>query len=96
MSDQNIDGQHHIQRDEGDVDLEIEKHNARLASARERFFTAPNARGEVEAIHAAVIGLAVEIEKHAKPGRNKSIALTALEDVQIRAIRSLYATGPSA
>ncbi|MEW1706975.1 hypothetical protein AB0230_07010 [Microbacterium sp. NPDC089190] len=68
--------------------------------ARARFFTAasgqPPQRGGVAAINAAVVALAVEIERHTPKSRNQSLALTALEDVSMRADRSIFATGPTA
>jgi len=53
-------------------------------------------RAAVTQITAAVIHLASHIEALVPTGRNKSLALTALEDVQMRANRGIFATGPSA
>lgn len=71
--------------------------------ARGRFFTAATSqpptdeqRAAVKAINEAVVALAVVIEENTPPSRNKSLALTALEDVSMRANRSIFATGPSA
>lgn len=71
--------------------------------ASARFFTAASGqpptdeqRAAVAAINAAVVALAVEIERHTPRSRNQSLALTALEDVSMRANRSIFATGPSA
>lgn len=71
--------------------------------ARGRFFTATTGqpptdkqRAGVAAITAAVVALAVEIERHTPKSRNQSLALTALEDVSMRANRSIFATGPTA
>lgn len=43
-----------------------------------------------------IVDLATAIEDRVPEGRNKSLALTALEDVQMRANRGIFATGPSA
>lgn len=71
--------------------------------ARGRFFTAATGqpptdeqRAAVKAINEAIVALAVVIEENTPPSRNKSLALTALEDVSMRANRSIFATGPSA
>ena len=44
----------------------------------------------------AVVELGHRIEFLTPAGRNKSLALTALEDVHMRANRGIFATGPSA
>lgn len=69
----------------------------------ERFMTAAGGtpptdeqRAAVAQIGKVVIDLASHIEAHVPAGRNKSLALTALEDVQMRANRGIFATGPSA
>lgn len=71
--------------------------------ARRRFFTATTGqpptdeqRAAVKAINEAVVALAVVIEEHAPSSRNKALALTALEDVSMRANRSIFAKGPFA
>lgn len=71
--------------------------------ARSRFFTAATGqpptdeqRAAVRAINAAVVALAVEIERHTPKSRNQSLALTALEDVSMRANRAVFATGSAA
>lgn len=71
--------------------------------ARVRFFTATSGqpatdeqRAAVTRINEAVVALAVVIEENTPSSRNKSIALTALEDVSMRANRSIFATGPLA
>ncbi|MDQ1205048.1 hypothetical protein [Microbacterium sp. SORGH_AS_0862] len=71
--------------------------------ARARFFTATSGqpatdeqRAAVTRINEAVVALAVVIEANTPSSRNKSIALTALEDVSMRANRSIFATGPLA
>jgi hypothetical protein len=71
--------------------------------ARARFFTAgcgqpptDDQRAAVAAINGAVVALAVLIEQHTPRSRNQSLALTALEDVSMRANRSIFATGPTA
>lgn len=78
--------------------------NVYVDRAKERFISAatklnPPTPEQVEASRAlaeAVIALAVVIDSHMPNSRNKSLALTALEDVQMRANRALYAKGPSA
>ena len=71
--------------------------------ARARFFTATTGqpptdeqRAAVKAINDAVVALAVVIEVAAPSSRNKSLALTALEDVSMRVNRAIFATGPFA
>ncbi|AUG28756.1 MULTISPECIES: hypothetical protein [Microbacterium] len=71
--------------------------------ARGRFFTATTGqpptdeqRAAVTAINEAVVLLAVVIEENTPNSRNKSLALTALEDVSMRANRAIFATGPFA
>lgn len=71
--------------------------------ARGRFFTATTGqpptdeqRAAVKAINEAVVALAVVIEENTPHSRNKSLALTALEDVSMRANRAIFATGPNA
>lgn len=71
--------------------------------ARGRFFTATTGqpptdeqRAAVKAINEAVVLLAVVIEENTPNSRNKSLALTALEDVSMRANRAIFATGPFA
>ena len=70
---------------------------------RSRFITAAGGqpptdaqRDAVATIGAAVVDLAALIEDLAPAGRNKALALTALEDVQMRANRAIFATGPAA
>jgi hypothetical protein len=69
----------------------------------QRFFTAAQGqpptdeqRNAVRQLQEAVVNLASHIEAHVPNGRNKSLALTSLEDVQMRANRGIFATGPSA
>lgn len=71
--------------------------------ARGRFFTATTGqpptdeqRAAVKAINDAVVALAVVIEANTPNSPNKSLALTALEDVSMRANRAIFATGPFA
>lgn len=66
----------------------------------ERFSTAAGGnpptdeqRNAVRQITENVINLASHIEAHVPAGRNKSLALTALEDVHMRANRGIFATG---
>jgi hypothetical protein len=53
-------------------------------------------RDAVRQIQEAVVSLAAHIGAHVPGGRNKSLAMTALEDVHMRANRGIFATGPSA
>lgn len=69
----------------------------------QRFMTASGSQPPTEdqktsvgQIQEAVVNLASHIEAHVPGGRNKSLALTALEDVHMRANRGIFATGPSA
>lgn len=71
--------------------------------ARQRFSTAttgapPTAeqRAAVTTINDLVVQLAVAIDEHTPHSRNQSLALTALEDVSMRANRAIFATGASA
>lgn len=70
--------------------------------ARDRFFTATTAhmyaehRAAVGQINEAVVALAVLIDQLTPKSRNQSLALTALEDVSMRANRAIFATGPFA
>jgi len=64
---------------------------------RERFGDATSGNGptklqtkEVLAIRTAILELAARIEAFAPQGRNKSLAMTALEDVQMRANRAIF------
>lgn len=52
--------------------------------------------GAVEEIASLVVSLAAAIEGLTPRSRNQSLALTALEDVHMRANRAIFATGPSA
>jgi hypothetical protein len=53
-------------------------------------------KAAVRQITEAVVELGHRIEFLTPAGRNKSLALTALEDVHMRANRGIFATGPSA
>lgn len=71
--------------------------------ARARFITASGGqpptdeqRDAVRQLSNLVVELAVAIEELTPRSRNQSLALTALEDVQMRANRAIFATGPSA
>jgi hypothetical protein len=62
-----------------------------------RFFTASGGkpptdeqRTEVEVLRGLVYALGLEIEASVPNGRRKSLALTALEDVQMRANRAIF------
>lgn len=70
-------------------------------AARERFIAAATGqpptdeqRAAVEGIQDSVVHLAMSIEALVPEGRNKSLALTALEDVHMRANRAIFAKGP--
>lgn len=63
----------------------------------ETYFTAQSGRPATEsdkalvaAIHEKVVELALLIEIDVPAGRNKSLAKTALEDVQMRAVRAVF------
>jgi hypothetical protein len=69
-----------------------------IAEAEQRFFTAAGGNPPTDEQKAAVAelrGLIVElgaaIDDRVPDGRNKSLALTALEDVQMRANRGIFA-----
>jgi hypothetical protein len=66
------------------VDVEAE------ARAAERFFTASE-HEDVVALRDRIVALGAEIDRRVPAGRNKSLALTALEDVQMRGNRGLFA-----
>jgi hypothetical protein len=55
-----------------------------------RFFTASE-HEDVVALRDRVIDLGTEIARRVPTGRNKSLALTALEDVQMRGNRGIFA-----
>ena len=66
-----------------------------------RFFTAAQGnpptdeqRAAVAKLQQAVVQVASHIEAYVPAGRNKSLALTALEDVQMRANRGIFAPEP--
>jgi hypothetical protein len=58
--------------------------------ATDRYFTASE-DDRVVALRNAIVDLAVHLDTLVPPGRNKSLALTALEDVQMRANRGIFA-----
>ncbi|UWD83623.1 hypothetical protein NY057_05100 [Curtobacterium flaccumfaciens] len=60
------------------------------AAARERFFTASE-QPDVVALRDRIVALGAEIDRRVPGGRNKSLALTALEDVQMRGNRGIFA-----
>lgn len=71
--------------------------------AEERFFTASGGQPPTEQqklnvarLRELVVDLATAIEDCVPDGRNKSLALTALEDVQMRANRGIFAPRYSA
>lgn len=72
-------------------------------AVEERFITAAGGepptdeqREAVKQFQQLTVELATAIEQLAPPGRNKSLALTHLEDALMRANRAIFATGPSA
>lgn len=72
--------------------------DASLEQARVRFFTAAAGkpptdlqRAEVAELRETIVTLAAQIGEYVPAGRNKSLALTALEDVQMRANRGIFA-----
>lgn len=71
--------------------------------ARSRFITAAagqpptdEQKAAVRRINGLVVDLAIAIEETVPGARNRALALTALEDVNMRANRGIFATGPSA
>lgn len=58
--------------------------------AEQRFFTASE-HDDVVRLRNKIQALAVDIDLLVPPGRNKALALTALEDVQMRANRGIFA-----
>ncbi|QKS17294.1 hypothetical protein HUN59_14720 [Curtobacterium sp. Csp2] len=58
--------------------------------AEERFFTASE-KQEVVTLRKLIQELGTTIDLVVPPGRNKALALTALEDVQMRANRGIFA-----
>jgi hypothetical protein len=66
-----------------------------IATARERYFTASEDPRVVQ-LREIIVQLGATIDDLVPNGRNKSLALTALEDVQMRANRGIFATGPTA
>ena len=69
----------------------------------QRFFTASSGKPAtdeqkhaVAKLQEAIVQVASHIGAFVPDGRNKSLALTALEDVQMRANRGIFATGPTA
>jgi len=59
-------------------------------SAVQRFFTASE-HEDVVTLRDLIVALGAEIERRVPAGRNKALALTALEDVQMRGNRGLFA-----
>lgn len=75
-------------------DAKVARINEALAAATERFFTASE-HPDVVTLRGLIIGLGAQIDLLVPNGRNKAVALTALEDVQMRANRAIFAKGPS-
>ena len=79
-------------------ELSPEQFNAALTKSRSRFVTAQNNarkpsetdQEDVSVITELVIGLGAHIEALCPEGRNKSLALTHLEDVLTRANKAIY------
>jgi hypothetical protein len=61
-----------------------------IEAAIERFFTASD-HEDVVALRNRIVDLGAEIDRRVPAGRNKALALTALEDVQMRGNRGLFA-----
>lgn len=61
-----------------------------LDNAIARFFTASEHQ-DVVALRDLIVALGAEIDRRVPDGRNKALALTALEDVQMRGNRGLFA-----
>lgn len=82
--------------------LDIADYNEALSRARGRLVTAQNNprvptavdKDDVETITEAAVGLATQIELLVPDGRNKSLALTALEDCLTRANKGIYVDRP--
>jgi hypothetical protein len=70
--------------------LEDNVYDDALEAATRRFFTASENDAVVD-LRNHIVSLAAVIELLVPAGRNKSLALTALEDVQMRANRGLFA-----
>lgn len=71
-------------------------------AAEERFLTAAGGqpptneqKNAVAVLREHIVELGAAIEDLTPAGRNKSLALTALEDVQMRANRAIFAMGAS-
>jgi hypothetical protein len=77
------DGEVHV----GVLPVSTDKHTE---AARERFFTASE-HPDVVTLRERIVALGAEIDRRVPAGRNKSLALTALEDVQMRANRGIFA-----
>ncbi len=77
----------HYAAPEGRVEPLIES-AAQLAE--KRYFTASE-HEDVVTLRELIQELALRIDVVVPPGRNKSLALTALEDVQMRASRGIFA-----
>jgi hypothetical protein len=76
----------------------LEEIEATKEAVAKRFFTATNGqpptseqKSNVAVLIQHVVELAAAIEHYVPVGRNKSLALTALEDVQMRANRGIFA-----
>jgi hypothetical protein len=103
-----IDGNISINAGGGSVQI-LEEDRQRLAAyllqpdngssaafeAQQRFFTASEDPAVVK-LRMLIVSLGQAIIETVPDGRNKSLALTALEDVQMRGNRGIFATGPSA
>lgn len=68
--------------------------------ARDRFFTAQSGRPAtdqdklvISVINEGVIDIGAYVIENVPAGRNQSLALTALEDFQMRAVRAIFAEG---
>jgi hypothetical protein len=71
-------------------DIEAEDLTPAYDQAEQRFFTASE-HPDVVALRGAIQHVGMLVDVLVPPGRNKALALTALEDVQMRANRAIFA-----
>lgn len=72
--------------------VSVAETEAAYTLAKERYFTASEHEKVIE-LREAIVELGMRIDLLVPAGRNKSLALTALEDVQMRANRGIFAPG---
>lgn len=80
------------------MSIEYTGDNADLERVRKRYFTSANGRAAtpedrqaMNNINDLVVALGYVIDAQVPAGRNRSLAETALEEVQMRAIRAIFA-----